>query len=309
MLDYPLLAALAAVIRNGSFEGAARELHVTASAISQRIKLLEERTGTVLVRRGQPCEGTPAGLTLCQHVEQVALLEGELRSRLPDLSLGGDSDGPDGGLVTLRVAVNADSLSTWFIDVMARMPDCLFDLVLDDQDHNAEWLRRGEVLAVVTSRPEPVSGCDSHPIGAMRYIATASPDFVNRHFSGGISADALARAPCLTFNRKDGLQASWLKREFPDADITPPTHWLPSSQGFVDAALAGLGWGLNPEILVADHIRCGRLLPILPDRPMDTPLYWQRNRLASNTVARLTRAVREVSERVLIQPGAPNTAG
>lgn len=303
MLDYPLLAALAAVIRTGSFENAARELHVTPSAISQRVKLLEDRTGAVLVRRGQPCEGTVAGLTLCQHVEQVALLEGELRGRLPGLTLGRDDHGTEAGRVAMRIAVNADSLSTWFIEVMAAMPDCLFDLVLDDQDHSADWLRRGEVLAVVTSSSSPVPGCDSHPIGALRYRATASPAFVARYFPAGADDQALAVAPCLTFNRKDRLQSLWLQRECCDSAVQPPTHWLPSSQGFVDAAVAGIGWGMNPDLLVAGHLKAGRLVELRAGRPLDIQLYWQRNRLASNTLLQLTEQVRKVAQKHLVNPG------
>ena len=75
MMDYAGLQALAAVLREGSFERAARKLHITPSAVSQRIKQLEERAGQVLVLRGQPCTGTEAGRRLCLHVEQVALLE------------------------------------------------------------------------------------------------------------------------------------------------------------------------------------------------------------------------------------------
>src|SRR3712207_9238634 len=85
MLDYALLSALSAVVRTGSFERAAQQLNVTPSAISQRIKLLEERIGAVLVIRGQPCLATEAGQRLCQHVEQVALLESSLRQSLPGL--------------------------------------------------------------------------------------------------------------------------------------------------------------------------------------------------------------------------------
>ena len=84
MLDYLGLAALAAVVREGSFERAARKLHVTPSAVSQRIKQLEERTGQVLVQRGTPCTGTEAGRRLCLHLEQVALLENALRNNNKD---------------------------------------------------------------------------------------------------------------------------------------------------------------------------------------------------------------------------------
>jgi LysR family transcriptional regulator, chromosome initiation inhibitor len=293
MLDYALLSALAAVIRTGSFEQAARQLHVTPSAISQRVKLLEERLGAILVVRGQPCTGTEAGKRLCQHVEQVSLLEGELRNALPSIR---QADPP----VALRVAVNADSLATWFVAAMASTQGCLFDLVLDDQDHSAEWLRRGEVLAAVTAAGKAVQGCDSTPLGALRYVATASPDFVRRHFPGGLDERAVARAPCLTFNRKDQLQALWLRRAL-GISAAPPTHWLPSSQAFVDAALAGIGWGMNPEALVDGHLRAGRLVALRPDRPLDVPLFWQRNRIASTTLADLTRAVLQAGRGMLRQ--------
>ncbi|EWY38339.1 LysR family transcriptional regulator [Skermanella stibiiresistens SB22] len=283
MLDYALLAALAAVIRGGSFERAARQLHVTPSAVSQRVKLLEERLGTILVVRGTPCVGTPAGQRLCQHVEQVALLESELRHELPGIQ---DSGPP----VTLRIAVNADSLATWFVTAMAETRDCLFDLVIDDQEHSADWLCRGEVLAAVTSGVKPVQGCDSTPLGALRYIATASPDFIRRHFPEGVRDGSLALAPRLTFDGKDQLQAQWTRQVF-GTEITSATHWLPSSQAFIDAALAGLGWGMNPEMLVAEHLRDGRLIALIPDQPLDVPLFWQRSRIASGRLADTTRAV------------------
>ena len=294
MLDYALLAALAAVIRTGSFERAAQQLHVTPSAVSQRVKLLEERLGTILVVRGVPCTGTPAGQRLCQHVEQVSLLESELRHELPGIQHAGPP-------VTVRIAVNADSLATWFVAAMAQTPDCLFDLVLDDQEHSADWLRRGEVLAAVTASAKPVQGCDSTPLGALRYLATASPAFVHRHFLEGLDDASLARAPRLTFNSKDRLQTRWTRQAF-GTEIASPTHWLPSSQAFIDAALAGLGWGMNPERLVAGHLRDGRLVALVPDQPLDVPLFWQRSRIASSTLADITRAVLSTARAMLQQP-------
>ncbi|MBP2314761.1 LysR family transcriptional regulator ArgP [Azospirillum soli] len=294
MLDYALLAALAAVVRTGSFERAAQQLHVTPSAVSQRVKLLEERLGTILVVRGTPCAGTPAGLRLCQHVEQVTLLESELRRDFP----GFQHTGPP---VTVRIAVNADSLATWFVAAMAETRDCLFDLVLDDQEHSADWLRRGEVLAAVTASAKPVQGCDSTPLGALRYIATASPAFVSRHFSGELDAESFAHAPRLTFNSKDRLQTLWTRQVF-GTEIPSPSHWLPSSQAFIDAALAGLGWGMNPETLVAEHVRDGRLVELVPDQPLDVPLFWQRSRIASSTLADITRAVLTTARAMLHRP-------
>jgi LysR family transcriptional regulator, chromosome initiation inhibitor len=293
MLDYDLLSALAAVVRTGSFERAAQHLNVTPSAISQRVKLLEERIGTVLVIRGQPCLATEAGQRLCQHVEQVALLENALRRSLPGLE-------PENRPVTLRIAVNADSLATWFIPAMAETDGFLFDLVLDDQDYSADWLRRGEVVAAVTSHGKPIQGCNCYPLGTLRYVATASPGFVEQWFPDGLSAEAAARAPCLTFNRKDQLQALWLRQAL-GTDIRPPLHWLPSSQAFVDGALAGVGWGMNPDLLVREHLREGRLVALGPSQPLEVPLFWQQSRIVGPLLSDVTRAALRTA-RTLLAP-------
>src|SRR3990167_1394036 len=185
MLDYPLLAALAAVVREASFERAARALHLTPSAVSQRVKLLEERVGQVLVVRGPPALATPAGLQLCRHVEQVGMLEHDLLQALPSLA----SDAT--GRVTLRLAVNADSLATWFVNAAAAFAEAepvLLDISLEDQDHTAERLRHADVIAAVTGLATPVQGCRSVSLGAMLYVATASPAFMQRHFAQGVTA-------------------------------------------------------------------------------------------------------------------------
>src|SRR6201992_2265507 len=188
MLDYALLDALAAVVRHGSFERAARELNVTPAAFPQRVKLLEERVGSVLVKRGQPCVATASGALLCRHTERVLLLEAELSGRLPALP---------GTLVepwpALRVAVNDDSVGTWFIDAVA--PFCveremLLDLVVDDQDHTAERIRDGSVQGAVTTQAEPVQGCRSVRLGRMRYLAVCAPGVYERYFSEGVAGEA-----------------------------------------------------------------------------------------------------------------------
>jgi LysR family transcriptional regulator (chromosome initiation inhibitor) len=289
MLDYPLLEAVAAVDREGSFEGAARALHVTPSAISQRVKLLEERVGTPLVVRGRPCTVTPAGRQLCRHVEQVGLLERDLHGVLPVVAAGG---GPSRAAV-LRVAINADSLATWFPGAMARFAttdDTLLDVALDDETHTAEWLRTGQVLGAVAARAKPSPGCRSVALGGLRYLATASPAFVARHFPDGVDAATLARAPTLQLSRKDELQRRWLRRVC-HKEVEPPTHGLPTAQAFLDAALAGVAWAMNPEPLVRPHLAAGRLVELVPSTALEVPLYWHHARLAPAAVDRLTRAV------------------
>ncbi|UDF32007.1 UNVERIFIED_ORG: LysR family transcriptional regulator ArgP (plasmid) [Roseateles sp. XES5] len=299
MLDYAALRAVAAVVQSGSFERAAGLLGVTPSAISQRVKQLEERLGAVLVVRSAPCTATETGAWLCRHMENVGMLEGELLQHLPGLAAP-DASRPR---VTLHVATNADSLATWFLTAVAafskRTPH-LLNIAIDDEDHTADWLQRGRVLAAVTSLEKPVQGCRRLSLGRLRYHATASPDFMARHFPDGVTAQTLMQAPSLVFNQKDRLQARWALQALA-VDLVSPSHWLPSTQSFIDASLAGMGWGMNPEPLVRAHLEAGRLVELLPQTPLDIPLYWQINRLAADRLADLTREVATTARQFLMQ--------
>jgi LysR family transcriptional regulator (chromosome initiation inhibitor) len=298
MLDYSALAALAAVIREGSFERAARTLHVTPSAISQRIRALEERVGCALVVREQPCRATETGRRLCQHVDRVRLLEQELEGAVPELA-------PEGiARVPLSVAVNADSLATWFapaVAAFAAKAPVLMEISVDDQDYTAEWLRSGTVLAAVTGTSRPAPGCNSQPLGAMRYLAAASPTFMTRHFGDGVGANNLARAPSLVFNTKDELQAQWA-RHLCHRHVELPRHTVPSTQAFVTATVAGMGWGLHPQSLIEPFLADGSLVELVPQAPMDIPLYWQQARATSALLDRLTKQVLAAARDALLPP-------
>ena len=287
MLDYASLHALATVVREGSFERAARALHVTPSAVSQRIRLLEERVGCALVVRAQPCTATETGRRMCQHMDRVLLLEQELQGTLP--ALAADT----AVRVGLPVAVNADSLATWFAPAMAAYASTapvLMDVAVDDQDHTFEWLRNGTVLAAVTGTARAATGCSSQPLGAMRYVAVCSPSFHAMHFGSGVGAGSLARAPALVFNTKDELQSRWVHR-LCHRHVELPRHYLPSSHAFVAATLAGMGWGMNPLVMVREHLNSGGLVELLPNTPLDVPLHWQQARAASKLLEGLTQHI------------------
>ncbi|WP_076535631.1 LysR family transcriptional regulator ArgP [Roseovarius nanhaiticus] len=297
MVDYAALRAVAAVVRSGSFERAAASLNVTPSAVSQRIKHLEERLGAVLIERGTPCTATDKGLALCRHMDRVGMLEKDLMAQLPELA------GPEGaGLrVTLNIATNADSLGTWFLEAIAsftKASDYLVNVAIDDEDHTADWLRRGRVLAAVTSLERPVQGCRVTPLGSLRYQATASPDFVARYFPDGVTEDAFQRAPALTFNQKDRLQNVWAREVF-GHDMSFPTHWLPSTQSFLEGSVAGMGWALNPIQLAKRHLERGDLVELVPGKVLERYLFWQINRLAADQLHELSRSVTSVARREL----------
>lgn len=296
MIDYQAARAVAMVVQTGSFEKAAKALHVTPSAISQRIKQFEERLGAVLIARGSPCTATEKGAWLCRHMDHVGMLEQDLLAQLPGL---GTSE--PAARVTLNIAANADSLAVWFLKAVSAFAEetgYLFNIAVDDQDHTAEWLEKGRVLAAVTSLARPIAGCHVTALGKLSYITAASPAFVARYFPAGVDAAALSRASALTFDQKDRLQHTWAQKAVGEA-IAYPTHWLPSVHSFVEAALDGMGWGLHPQSLVADHLAAGRLVELVPGIRVEVPLYWQINRLSAERLSGLTRTVVATAKRML----------
>ncbi|MEU4217649.1 LysR family transcriptional regulator ArgP [Actinoplanes sp. NPDC026623] len=276
-MDAIQLATFQAVIEEGGFEAAARTLHVTPSAVSQRIKALEQSVGQVLVRRTRPCEATEAGQALVRLAGQVALLEREALDAARGAPAGG-------GRTRMAVVVNADSLHTWFLAALAAVPAELslsFDLHQDDQEYTADLLRAGTAMAAVTAQHVAVQGCRVERLGVMRYLAVAAPG----------AFEDFATSPMIVLNRKDRLQHRFLAAQN-RRGAEPPIHYMPAVAACVEAIRRGLGWGMMPEQLARADIAAGRVREMVPGRHLDVPLYWQYWRMESVMLTALTGAVR-----------------
>jgi LysR family transcriptional regulator (chromosome initiation inhibitor) len=285
------LDALVAIAESGTFDAAARALHVTPSAISQRIRALETAAGQVLITRGTPCVPTPHGRRLVQLGRQTRLLYDEAARELHSPSVA----------VALPIAVNADSLATWFRDVLkeaAAWSGTAIRVSVEDQAHSQELLRSGDVLAAVTSDPSPVQGCTVEPLGLLRYLPAATPEFAAT-WRRGRSLD-WAAMPTMIFNDKDDLQPEVLRRHGVER-LPPVVHRIPSSADFYAAVLLGLGWAMVPRLQAGDDLAAGRLERLSRDLT-DVPLYWQRWRLDAPSLATLTDAVRRAARRNLRSP-------
>ena len=274
--------ALVAIADEGTFEAAARVLRLTPSAVSQRIRALEHDVGQVVVRRGSPCEPTEAGATLVRLGRQTMLLDEEARAALH----------AGRGRMAVTVAVNADSLATWFRDVLAEVGTTLaLRLVVEDQAWSANLLRSGEALAAVTSDPHPVQGCSSEPLGFLRYRPAANPDLSER-WRRGRDHD-WQRMPVVVVNAKDTLQHDALRsRGVTEPDVV---HRVPTSADFLEAIRLGLGWGMLPEPQLLPDLDAGRLVTLGGRTRHDVHLHWQRWRLDSSSLLALTEAVRRAA--------------
>lgn len=290
-LSMDLVATVAAAVDAGTLDAAARTLHITPSAVSQRIRSLEERIGRTLLVRTKPLRPTEAGEAVVRLARQLALLEHDtLRA------LGLDERGP----ARLALAVNADSLATWFLPALTRIAadgDVAIELHRDDQDHTARLLADGTVSAAVTSESAAVVGCTVTPLGVMSYRACATPAFVERWFADGVTPAALAKAPVVEYDRRDDLQSRWLRgRGAPVAE--PPRTFVPASHDFAAAVCAGVGWGMLPPLQADEPIAAGELVLLDPE-PIAVPLYWQQWDLRSPLLDRVARIVVDEARRIL----------
>lgn len=284
MIDYKLLEALATVIETGGFERAGAVLGLSQSAISQRIRNLEIRTGQPVLLRSPVPKATPAGQQLLNHVQQVQLLERDLAKSLPTLSEPA---------TRLRIALNADSLATWWADAVGefcREEALLLDMVVEDQDIALRQMRDGDVAACICSNPQPVAGARCVPLGTMTYLPLATPEYIERYFSQGFNERSLRSAPAIIFGPNDQLQHRFLAQSGYHGAF--PYHLCPSSEGFVKLALAGMGYGMVPEVQARLEIKAGRLVRIAPGQSLDVELYWHFWRNSGGVIARLTTALK-----------------
>jgi LysR family transcriptional regulator, chromosome initiation inhibitor len=293
--DLAQLRALDATVRGGTLEAAARTLHVTPSAVSQRLRALEIATGRILLVRTKPVQVTESGQAVLRLARQVDLLAADVAREL-----GGDPSAE--GVPTLPIAVNADSMATWVLPALAPLAgEVAFDLHREDQEHTSALLRAGTVMAAVTAEAAPVPGCSSTRLGGMRYRPMATPDFARRWFPDGPTPEGLARAPVVVFDRKDDLQHRFLHTRA-GQDVAPPVHYVPASADYVAAIALGLGWGMVPGL--QERGVAGELVALDPAGAVGVVLYWQQWRLRSATLDRVREAVLAAAARELDQPPA-----
>ena len=302
MLDARQLEALAAVVEHGGFGPAAKALSLTLAAVSLRIKALEDHLGQRLLVRGKAVRATAAGQALLVHVKQVRLMEADVLSGLQG---GAALGGQRATWQTLAVAVNADSLASWFLPGLAPLLQrhrLLLDILIEDQDHTHDALKSGEVMGCVTTLAEPMRGCVAEPLGVMRYRCLAAPTLVQRWRTpaGAVSPHRLLAQPAIIFNRKDALQDVFLQQHFGLHQPHYPRHFAPAVDAFEVALQLGMGWGMVPEL---HWPNLPDLVELVPDAWVDVVLYWQHWARESPSAQRLTQAVKAAAHGRLAQWG------
>jgi LysR family transcriptional regulator (chromosome initiation inhibitor) len=297
--DPDALECLAAIVEEGGFERAAVRLSITQSAVSQRLRSLEVQVGTVLIVRSRPLKATTAGRLLLKHAMQMRLLRADLERDLKELAPG--VAGTAGENERISIAVNADSIATWALPALSPLAHqgLGLEIITDDQDFTFEWLREGRVLGCVTTLRSALRSCKVEPLGSMRYVAVAAPDFADARCPGGLTPHNFSALPFVAFNRKDDLQAEFVAGACGLNAVTLRQLYVPSSEGQVQAVLAGWGASVLPELKVREHLRSGTLVNLMPAHSQAVALYWHCWNLNSAVLDALTHALQSAAARVL----------
>jgi len=277
-------AAFIAALDSGSLEGAAQQLRITPSAVSQRISALEQELGAPLLVRTRPCRPTAPGMRLLQFLRRRALLEQEFMAER-------DSEA---GPVRVALAVNNDTLATWLLPLLAPLlveEELLVEFVLDNQGHTFALLEQGQAVACISGEAEPMRGCTVEPLGMMRYRMVAAPAFARRWFPRGLDREAARKAPVMVFDRKDTLQTQFLLQHLGLPEGSYPFHYVPASDPYVQAIRLGLGYGMLPLEQCASLLAAGALLDLAPDLHVDVPLYWHAWRIQPARLERMGAAL------------------
>jgi LysR family transcriptional regulator (chromosome initiation inhibitor) len=296
--DPHALECLAAIVEEGGFERAAVRLSITQSAVSQRLRSLEVQAGTVLIVRSRPLRATAAGRLLLRHAMQLRLLRADLDHDLHGLAPGASSAQEQ---ERMSIAVNADSIATWVLPALTPLVagGLPLEIIADDQDFTQVWLREGQVLGCVTALPQALRGCKSVPLGVMRYVAVASPAYAAARAPLGLTAHTARAMAFIAFNRKDELQARFVRKACRLQGLVLNQRFVPSAEGQVQAVLAGWGASVVPELKVRHLLDSGALVNLSPGSVLLVNLYWHCWNLNSGVLDALTRALTDAAAKAL----------
>src|SRR3954453_23560441 len=171
---------LAAIIGEGTFDAAARRLHLTPSAVSQRVHPLERAIGRPALRRVRPVELTPAGEAVVRFARQLELLSGDLSDQLQPET---QDHAP-----RITLVVNSDSLHPWALPALVEAAERVrLTRRREDQARSLDLVRRGAAHGAVTATASAVPGCSSRRLGVMRYRPVCTPAFAARWFPDGVT--------------------------------------------------------------------------------------------------------------------------
>lgn len=290
------LEAFAVVAAERSFRRAADLMGVSRSALSHRMKKLEQQVGLRLLNRTtRSVSPTDAGSRLLKRIEPV------LRNLDSAIDTLADERGTPSGV--LRINADKGGARMMLRHVMPtyleRYPDVEIDLVCDGR--LVDIVEQGFDAGIRLAEAVPQDMIAVRLSDDFRFLAVASPDYLNRFGKPDIPDD-LRNHRCIRQRLPSGKRYRWeFEKRGQEIALDPPgTLTLNDNDLIVEAAIRSLGIAYVPETAACEHLAAGRLVAVLDDWcPPDSGLvlYYPGHRHVPAALRALIDLVKEIRSR------------
>lgn len=247
---------LAAVLRHGSFAGAARELDLDPSAVSHRIRQLEADLGLTLFERStRQVTPTRAGRILCDAATRTHAEAGRALEAARDLQSSS----------AIRLSVHSSLAMRWLVPRLPSAAASGLELSIDVREELVAF-EGGEVDAGLRFGEGPYPGLHASRLAACHLQPVVGPAYR----AAGVAADGLLGSETVTILADIGAEkfrtgTTWkdYRRLAGLSEVQGQTvRNFDRADLMLQAAVAGLGVGLGRSLLIEDDIRSGLLIPV-----------------------------------------------
>ena len=260
----PNLLAFISVVRQGTVHGASRELHLTQTGVTQRIRSLEKEWGVALfIRSRKGMRLTQEGEALLRYCKGAEDLEGEVRSQI----LGGGQDRPvevtlagPTSIMTVRVVAQC-------MPLYAQWPNLYLRLMICDAPDRLNLVRSGQTSLAIVSPNQVPNEMDSKKLKPDRYILVASTKWSHRSLD-----DLLEKERVIDFDEKDTTTLQYLQKFDLLAKMKKPRLYINNNEAIIKFFCHGVGFGTLTQEVAQPYLDRGDLQALHKEGVLEDPL-------------------------------------
>lgn len=250
------IEAFMAIVRQGTVHGAAREIGLSQTGVTQRIRALEKDLGTTLfVRSRTGMRPTAEGEALVRWAQRVGDLEGELLAFMRR----------SGAAQAVRVTITGPSSemrSRVIPATTALLPDLpglTLEFDLDDEGAGLNMLKTGAAQLAVIPRDDVVNELDAKLLRPARHVLVGPAAWAKRDLDEVVASERI-----IDFNDRDDATFAFLRAHDLLAGARKRRHLVNNPDALADLVAAGLGYSVLAEDFAAPRLRDGSLVDLAP---------------------------------------------
>jgi len=264
----PELEAFVAIVKTTTVHGAAKQIGLTQTGVTQRIRALERKIGVCLFtrsRKGMRLTEEGEALNLyCQKVldiegETLSMVKGSLIQKNVRIQIAGSSS-----IMRSRVIPNT-------IKLIENFPEIRFTYHFTDDESPIKYLKSGECQLAIMSTLDVAKELDSKVLEPEIYIMVGPYAWKHREIK-----DILKNERLVDFNYGDKVTLEFLRKYKIEYSANKEGHYVNNTDGLVSLLMNGSGYSVLSKKFVEPYVKNKQLAHLLPDKhtKMDFALAW-----------------------------------